>query len=333
MIEPIEPIPRMISRQQQSAARGLKLLMQIAPWLLILGVTGCAQVDKLKARVSDSLGPQRTVKFTPAPRPADTRSSTATSLASIVNDQLQHGHYAEGEKALRRYLARHPDNSTAKSLLHQLIVDPVRQLGSRWYPHQVQAGDSYSSLAAHDLGDSGLFLILARYNGSTNPSILRVGEMLRLPVSARQQLASSNGTENDKGSATVAAKDASIDDASAAPSADRPPANESARAKARRLQEESLSLLKRGHKPQALAQLDQALMIDPQLKPSGAGAASLRKQLLDSYHQRAIVLYRDQHLNQAIALWDRILTIDPQFEPAVIYRARALELKRRLRQL
>jgi tetratricopeptide (TPR) repeat protein len=55
--------------------------------------------------------------------------------------------------------------------------------------------------------------------------------------------------------------------------------------------------------------------------------------LLGSYHERAVVLYRDQQLDQAIALWDHVLAIDPSYERAVIYRARAVELQQRLKQL
>ena len=107
---------------------------------------------------------------------------------------------------------------------------------------------------------------------------------------------------------------------------------EAAAAKAQRLQRESVALLDHGHKQQALARLDQALVIEPQLKPSGSDAVSLRNELVTSFHQRAIVLYRDQQLDPAIALWNRVLAIDPNYEPAVIYRTRALELKRRLKQ-
>jgi tetratricopeptide (TPR) repeat protein len=317
--------------QEKSAGRGLTLLVQIAPWLLLLAVTGCTQIEKLKSHVSDSLEPQRNVTFTPAPPSANARVPAGTSLATIVNKQLQHGHYTEGEKALRRYLTRHPEDRAAKSMLQQLVVDPQQQLGSRWFPHQVQPGDSYSSLAARYLGDSGLFLILARYNGSTNPSILRVGETLHLPVSGQRQVTAPTESSNAASSAATVATSTSRQDANA-PSADTEPVGEPAKVKAQRLQQESISLLQQAHKQQALAKLDQALTIDPQLKPAAA-AASLRKQLVASYHQRAIVFYRDQHLNQAIALWDHVLAIDPNFEPAVIYRARALELKRRLRQL
>jgi tetratricopeptide (TPR) repeat protein len=45
-----------------------------------------------------------------------------------------------------------------------------------------------------------------------------------------------------------------------------------------------------------------------------------------------VVLYRDQQLDKAIALWNRVLAIAPNYEPAVAYRARALELKQRLKQ-
>ena len=68
------------------------------------------------------------------------------------------------------------------------------------------------------------------------------------------------------------------------------------------------------------------------MPPSGADARALRKQLVAVYHQRAIVLYRDQQLDQAISLWNRVLAIEPDFEPATVYRARALELKQRLKQ-
>jgi len=113
----------------------------------------------------------------------------------------------------------------------------------------------------------------------------------------------------------------------AAPSADTSDA-----AKARRLQDESLALLHKGQRTQALERMDQALDVDPGLPPDGADAKALRKQLVSVYHQRAIVLYRDQQLDQAISLWNRVLAIEPDFEPATVYRARALELKQRLKQ-
>lgn len=282
-------------------------------WVVVavvtLGANGCATLR----------GGHSTVVVTPSQPPTASPASAGTSrqpsLAAIIRNQLQLGHYAEGETALRRYLKQHPGDRTAQAMLYQLTADPRQALGERWQAHVVQPGDSYSTLASRYLGDPNRFLILARYNGSTNPSMLRAGETLHMPLSA--------GTD-----AAVAAESAT---ATTLPTA-IVRGTESPAAEARRLQSESVSLLGQGHKDQALARLDQALAIDPRLKPAGAGASALRTQLLDSYHERAIVLYRDQQLDQAIALWDRVLAIAPDYEPAIVYRTRARELKQRLKQ-
>lgn len=281
----------------------------VAVAVVTLGANGCATLR----------GGHSTVVVTPSQPPTASPASAGTSrqpsLAAIIRNQLQLGHYAEGETALRRYLKQHPGDRTAQAMLYQLTADPRKALGERWQAHVVQPGDSYSTLASRYLGDPNRFLILARYNGSTNPSMLRAGETLHMPLSA--------GTD-----AAVAAESAT---ATTLPTA-IVRGTESPAAEARRLQSESVSLLGQGHKDQALARLDQALAIDPRLKPAGAGASALRTQLLDSYHERAIVLYRDQQLDQAIALWDRVLAIAPDYEPAIVYRTRARELKQRLKQ-
>ena len=277
--------------------------------VVLSGVSGCARLDR-----------RASVVVTP---PASSTSSVALerdrrprSLAAIIDDELQLGHYDEGRSHLQQYLQQHPADRTAQDMLHQLTADPRQVLGEGSRPHIVQAGDSYSSLAARYLGDANQFLILARYNHSTNPSLLRVGETLHMPTAGRSV-------------ATVAAAPASaaIDNRR-----DVARTTESQAAKARRLQGESADLLAKGHKDQALARLDQALTIDPQLKPMGGGMNALRTQLLGSYHEHAIVLYRDQQLEQAIALWDRVLAIDPGYEPAIVYRTRAIELQHRLKQ-
>ena len=278
-------------------------LMAVA--LAVLGAGGCSTLRGAHSSVVVASPTQP-----PAAAPTPASSSGEPSLAAIGN-QLQSGHYAEGEKALRQYLERHPGDRAARAMLRQLTADPRQLLGEHWRAYVVQPGDSYSTLAARYLGDPGRFLILARYNGSTNPSRLRVGQTLHLPLSAADAVATS--------------ADATLPTAVVR-------ASESPATAARRLQEERATLLGQGHRQQALARLAQALTLVPGLPPGGPGAAALRTQLLDSYHERAIVLYRDQQLDQAIALWDRILAIAPDYEPAIIYRTRARELKQRLTQ-
>lgn len=279
--------------------------------LLAASLGGCAQLRALKERIRGHDAPAPAAATAPAPRVTRAPAQEPPpSLAAIIEDQLQLGHYEQGERQLRRYLAANPDDRAAQSVLRQLTADPEQVLGRASRAYVVRPGDSYSTLAARFLGDSGRFLILARYNDATNPSVLRVGEKLRLPAA---RLASSAVAER--------------------PVADRPGGSPDApSAKARRLQDESLALLRKGQRTQALERMDEALDVDPQLPPAGADAQALRKQLVAVYHQRAIVLYRDQQLDQAISLWNRVLAIEPDFEPASVYRARALELKQRLKQ-
>ena len=289
--------------------------MLVAALLTMLGLTGCAQVNALKSKIN---GNSTTASAAPAV-PAETGRRPTLSFSAIVNE-LQLGRYSEGEQDLRQYLLLHPGDRPAQAMLRQLTIDPKQALGSRSHSYTVRAGDSYSTLAARYLGDPGSFLILARYNGSANPSMLRVGETVHLPLS-HAGTSSAGGDVPGSGSDTPAAPEGNA------------PATELPSAKAQRLQRESLSLLDQGRNDQALARLGEALSIEPRLKPVGPQAGALREQLLASYHERAIVLYRDQQLDQAITLWDRILAIDPNYEPAVIYRARALELKHRLKQI
>jgi len=296
-------------------AQGQRLGPLVLAGALAIGLGGCAQLQHLKARLAGRDKPAVTVApaTAPAPTRAPVEEAPPSSLASIINDQLQEGHYAEGERELRRYLEVYPDDRAAQAVLRQLTVDPEEALGHASRPYVVRPGDSYSTLAARFLGDGGRFLILARYNDSSNPSILRVGQTLRVPAT---RLAAGTRPEGPIQAATAAS----------------PSVDSSGAARARRLQDESLVLLRKGQRSEALERMDQALDVDPQLPPSGADAKALRKQLVSVYHQRAIVLYRDQQLDQAISLWNRVLAIEPDFEPATVYRARALELKQRLKQ-
>ena len=284
--------------------------------LVLLALGGCAQLERLRHRgdhapTTPAVAPP--APAAPAPVAAVEPPPAVRPLGKIINEDLQHGRYSEGEAALRAYLAAHPKDRLAQSMLRQLTADPQRTLGPVGSTHVVQAGESYSTLAKRYLGDARLFVILARYNHSTQPALLRAGEKLRLPASARQ------------------AGDAAAEAVGAAKPGQMPA--ESPAARSQRLQRESLQLLGAGQETQALARLDAALAADPGLASDRAGAEALRQRVVASCHQRAIVLYRDQKLEPAIALWDRVLAVEPSYEPALAYRARALELQRRLKQL
>src|ERR1700751_2410691 len=131
----------------------------------IVLVGGCAKVSFKPKGSEGSPGP--VAGGTQVERAPSEASASPASLSAIVNRDLQNGHYAEGEKALRRYLQDHPGDRAAQSFLRQLTEDPKQTLGPDSSPHIVQPGESYSTLAAKYLGDPNLFLVLARYNGST----------------------------------------------------------------------------------------------------------------------------------------------------------------------
>lgn len=283
----------------------------LAVGMLVLG--GCASLGKFGhgGRHAEVL-PTRT---TPAPAAAATSAvSPVPTLTDIINGQLQHGRYEEGARQLRAYLAQHPGDRLATLMLRQLTATPREWLGPPAQSRVAQPGDSYSTLARRYLGDAYLFVLLARYNDSADPSLLRAGQTIRLPATSPR--------------ASLAPEEASDD---GAPPPARPVA-ESRERRSLRLQRESLKLLDAGRQAEALARLDTALAIDPGLAGGDKQAAALRGQLVAACHQRAIVLYRDQQLDPAIALWNRVLAIDPAYEPALAYRARAQELKRRLKQ-
>ncbi len=329
--------------------------------LLAFGLAGCAQLGELEAQIKRDLGESggllgRFVGSEPEPDPEPAEVKDVRSLNAILSD-LQKGDYEAGERALNRYLDQHPDDMAARAILRQLTEDPQAMLGRESHRYVVQPGDSYSALAARSLGDPGLFLILARYNGAGNPSDLRVGEVLRLPGPAeREKPAEQAGDKPDVDGEpamadppaapvptrrTVAALSLpedrlpSVGGTSRAmePAADRPDESSPDSARAERLQQEGLELADAGHREKALSRFDAALAIDPDLEPAGSRAEDLRGRLVNRYHEQAILRYRNQDLDEAIDLWDRCLAIDPDFEPARTYRARARELQRRLDRL
>lgn len=279
---------------------------------LALLATGCASLKHVRSTGKGVVAPA------PGPSVQKPPATAAKSLSAIINDELQHGRYDQAAADLRRYLADHPDSRLARSLLRQAQADPQAWLGEPGAEHRVLPGESYSTLAQRYLGDANLFVILARYNGSTDPSRLQAGQSLRIPAR------------------TPAGQPAPTAPASEPPQ-DRPTdataVAESVADRSARRQREALDLLDAGRTDEALTVLDQALAEDPQLASDRGATAPLRTRLIAACHQRAIVLYRDQRLAPAIGLWDRVLAIDPSYEPAVAYRARARELQQRLKQL
>lgn len=88
-----------------------------------------------------------------------------------------------------------------------------------------------------------------------------------------------------------------------------------------------------GNLEEAYQTYTQVLTYDPENSAALASQLSVRDQLTDSYHRRAMQLFRKQELDDAIAFWNKILALNPNHTLAPGYKARALEMKQQLQKI
>ncbi|MES9847300.1 MAG: LysM peptidoglycan-binding domain-containing protein [Candidatus Thiodiazotropha sp.] len=88
-----------------------------------------------------------------------------------------------------------------------------------------------------------------------------------------------------------------------------------------------------GNMEEAYQTYTQVLTYDPENSAALASQLSVRDQLTDSYHRRAMQLFRKQELDDAIAFWNKILALNPNHTLAPGYKARALEMKQQLQKI
>ena len=269
-------------------------------------VTGCNQFmtrpDDPPAQPEPEL-PAEPVQAQPDPEPPE--EGEPASMREII-DMLQDGRLEAARTELERYLAKDPEAAMARGLLDQLEADPVAELGEHSREYRVQPGDTLGELAAKHLGDPLRFLILARYNDIQRSRDLSVGQIIEIPTRAEAE----PRPEGDQKAAQKAARAAAVDH-----------------------QARGMKALTNGNDARAYEAFKQALAIDPDLQPAGRQLRQLAPRLVTQYHERALAAYRSQQLELAVDLWDQALAIDPDYQPALGYRARALELKRRLDKL
>lgn len=73
--------------------------------------------------------------------------------------------------------------------------------------------------------------------------------------------------------------------------------------------------------------------LDRQQSVPALDVESLRAELSEHFHSRALAAWRDQEIERAVRLWERVLAVDPDFEPATVYLERARRARRRLESL
>ncbi len=94
-----------------------------------------------------------------------------------------------------------------------------------------------------------------------------------------------------------------------------------------------LQAVETSQQDKAIDAFNQALNLKPDHELAKKQIALLKIKFVDSYHKKAMVLYRKQKLDEAIKTWGRVLMLDPEHDMAKLYRARAVGLKEKLERL
>lgn len=120
------------------------------------------------------------VPTTPTSAASEPRLTASEYLARGI-ERLQVGDETSARADLERVLELRPRNRMARSLIEQMDADPEATFGDESFAYTVQSGDTLSFLAQRFLDDPLEFYLLARYNRIENPSLLRVGQTVRIP--------------------------------------------------------------------------------------------------------------------------------------------------------
>jgi murein DD-endopeptidase MepM/ murein hydrolase activator NlpD len=103
------------------------------------------------------------------------------------------GAVAAAQRELELALCGDPRQEMAQELMRQIQTPADRLFGSESFPYVVQPGDSLSRIADEFLGDAFLFYALARYNRLGNPSQLKAGQTVRIPVTEHSRTRAERG--------------------------------------------------------------------------------------------------------------------------------------------
>ncbi len=268
----------------------------------------------------------------PEPEPevvevAEPEPSPPPATLQQAVDFLDLGNIEAAEDVLERILERSPGSRIARRFLDQIRTDPIEAMGTDYTEVEVQPGESLSVIAHRELGDSLQFFALARYNAIAVPRRLASGMIIRIPEglqAAPVQVPATDITWDEPG---VGRDEVPVDDQ---------PVDEEALARQRRadvLYAEGLNERQAGNLYLAISRFEDALQLDPALVTAAEAAQATRAELVNTLHEQAVSMYREQRIADAIASWEEAIELDPEFEPAQVNLERARAVQRRLQEL
>lgn len=216
--------------------------------------------------------------------------------------QLERGESDKARAELALYLQHQPSSKVARDLVRQIDLTAQEYFPPDFREVTLESGVSLSSLSKRYLGSPFKFHALAKYNGILRPGDLTAGHDIKVPLTARamEVFAAEDAGEIVQDGSVIEPEAVVIDE----------PAQEASPLEAQAADEA------------------EAVVLETEPEQPVYTAADI-----DKLHRTALNAYRAQKLDKAIGLWDELLAANPEHESARLYRAQAIELKRKLSNL
>ena len=164
------------------------------------------------------------------------------------------------------------------------------------------------------------FYALARFNGISNPSQVRIGQSVRIPATEQALAVRESGVPEAE--PVVEMPETESAPAPQPVPVEREPTN----------MERALELAQQGDIEGAYQAV--LLALEEEDTPENRQIeADLRQQLVEAYYRDAVTAFRAQDLDVTIARCNQVLELDPDHDNARLYKAQAEELQARLDKL
>ncbi len=166
----------------------MRLMVLLAVWVLLL-LPSCQPSPELPdtARQRTISGPDGLETELESPGENALGDAPETGVKTVrgyvrqAYELLTVGKEDEAQRALEMALRRAPQHKQATMLLQHIHADPIAALGPTFFKYRIRPNDSLTGLAQRFLDDPLKFYLLAKYNGLSNPSRIRAGQVINIP--------------------------------------------------------------------------------------------------------------------------------------------------------